>query len=308
MTRTAPKETPAQIHLTEVGPRDGLQNECRQLSVEQRRELIDRLARAGLRDIEVGSFVRASRIPQMSNTDEVARGLPRREGVRYWGLVPNQRGLERAIEAGIDDVAVVVSASETHNQRNLNRTREETLAEIAGIARRARGDRMGLRVYVSTAFGCPYEGDVAPRTVLDLADRLMDLGPSEISLGDTIGVGHPRRIRELCERSLERYGAERIALHLHDTQGLAVANALAALELGVRRFDGSIGGLGGCPYAPGASGNVGTEDLVNLFRHHGIDVGADLESLIETSRWLEQDLELEIQSPYYRYAMLARVG
>jgi hydroxymethylglutaryl-CoA lyase len=308
MTRTAPHEAPAQIHLVEVGPRDGLQNECRQLGVAQRRELIDRLARAGLRDIEVGSFVRASRIPQMSNTDDVARGLPRREGVRYWGLVPNQRGLERAIEAGIDDVAVVVSASETHNQRNLNRTREETLAEIAGIARRALGERLGLRVYVSTAFGCPYEGDVAPQTVLDLTDRLMDLGPSEISLGDTIGVGHPRRIRELCQRSLERYGADRIALHLHDTQGLAVANALAALELGVRRFDASIGGLGGCPYAPGASGNVGTEDLVNLFRHHGIDVGVDLESLIATSRWLEQDLELEIQSPYYRYAMLARVG
>jgi hydroxymethylglutaryl-CoA lyase len=137
---------------------------------------------------------------------------------------------------------------------------------------------------------------------------MFDLGPSEITLGDTIGVGHPRRIRELCQRALERYGADRVALHLHDTQGLAVANALAALELGVRRFDGSIGGLGGCPYAPGASGNVGTEDLVNLFRHHGIDAGVDLEALVSTSRWLEQELGLEIQSPYYRYAMLARVG
>lgn len=297
-----------EIQLIEVGPRDGLQNECRQLTVEQRLELIDRLVRAGLRDVEIGSFVRASRIPQMSNTDEVARRLPAAEGVRYWGLVPNRRGLERALETGIRHVAMVISASETHNQRNLNRQRRETLAEIESIAARARSEGLGSRVYVSTAFGCPYEGDVPPDTVLEVTDPLFDLGITEVSLGDTIGVGHPRRIRELCQRALERYGAERVALHLHDTQGLAVANALAAYELGVRRFDGSIGGLGGCPYAPGASGNVGTEDLVNLFRHHGLRLDVDLEQLVAASRWLEQDLELDVQSPYYRYATLARVG
>jgi hydroxymethylglutaryl-CoA lyase len=298
----------ATIRIFEVGPRDGLQNECREPSVEQRLELIGRLVGAGLEDVEIGSFVRASRIPQMARTDEVARRLPAADGVRYWGLVPNRKGLERAVDAGVSHVAMVVSASETHNQRNLNRARRETLAEIEGIAARARRENLSTRVYVSTAFGCPYEGDVAPDTVLEVTDALVDLGIQELSLGDTIGVGHPRRIRELCQRSLERYGADRVALHLHDTQGLAVANALAALELGMRRFDGSIGGLGGCPYAPGASGNVGTEDLVNLFRHHAVEVDVDLDRLVSTSRWLEQELELEIQSPYYRYASLARVG
>lgn len=308
MTSRPSSEVAHGVRLIEVGPRDGLQNECRHLSVDDRVALVDRLVDAGLRDVEIGSFVKASRIPQMADTDEVARRIRRRENVRYWALVPNRYGLQRAIDAGIRHVAVPISASETHNQRNLNRSRAETLAEIGAIAEHTHREGICLRIYVSTAFGCPYDGHVPVDEALDLVSQLIDLGPAEVSLGDTIGVGHPRHIRELCQRALDAHGPERIALHLHDTQGLAVANALAAFELGVRHFDGSIGGLGGCPYAPGASGNVGSEDLVNLFRHYGIDLEIDLDALIATSRWLENSFGLEIQSPFYRYATLARVG
>ncbi len=290
------------LRLTEVGPRDGLQNERHILDVEARVELIERLVDAGCKEIEIGSFVHPRWVPQMTDTDQVAARLGRREGVLYWGLIPNLRGLERAIAAGLTHVAVVMSASETHNLKNINRTRETSLTEIAQIARIVRERGMVLRTYISTAFGCPYEGDVDFALVLELTEKMLALGSEGVSLGDTIGVGNPKIIRDGCRRALERFGPEKIILHLHDTQGLALANALVAFEIGVRRLDSSIGGLGGCPYAPGASGNVGTEDIANLFCGLGLDPGLAIEKLVRISHWLEESFAVRISSKYFRYA------
>ncbi len=293
----------ASIRITEVGPRDGLQNERRVLDVSQRVELVERLADAGLKEIEIGSFVHPRWVPQMSDTEAVAARVRRRPGVIYWGLIPNMRGLERAIDAGLTHVATVMSASETHNRKNINRTREQSLAEIRAIAEQVAARGMVLRTYVSTAFGCPFEGAVDFEQVLSLVRALADLDPEGISLGDTIGVGQPERIEAGCRRALEVLGADRLVLHLHDTQGLALANALVAVQAGVRRLDSSVGGTGGCPYAPGASGNVGTEDLVNLLEGLGLATGVALDRLVTTSRWLEQSVGVRLSSRYYRYAL-----
>ncbi|MDQ7007647.1 MAG: hydroxymethylglutaryl-CoA lyase [Acidobacteriota bacterium] len=291
------------VRITEVGPRDGLQNERRLLDVDQRVELVERLADAGLREIEIGSFVHPRWVPQMSHTEAVAARVRRRPGVVYWGLIPNMRGLERAIRAGLTHVATVMSASETHNRKNINRTREQSLEEIRAIARRVAAEGLVLRTYVSTAFGCPFEGPVDFDQVLDLVRTLAELEVEGVSLGDTVGVGQPGQIREGCERALEVLGPEKLVLHLHDTQGLALANALVAVQAGVRRLDSSVGGTGGCPYAPGASGNVGTEDLVNLLEGLGFATGVDVGRLVETSRWLEQSAGVSLSSRYYRYAL-----
>ncbi len=290
------------VRLTEVGPRDGLQNEARLLDVERRVALVERLVEAGLSEIEVGSFVHPRWVPQMAGTDELARKLPRREGVDYWGLVPNLRGFERALAAGITHVSVVVSASETHNQKNINRSRDETLAGIEAIAARCRAEKIALRAYVSTAFGCPYEGHVPFAEVLELSHRLADLGVEGLSLGDTVGVGRPRQVAEGCARALDEFGAELVILHLHDTKGLGITNAYAAAEAGVRRFDASAGGLGGCPYAPGASGNVASEELVHLLEGLGFDTGVDLDRLAELARWVNDKLEIPVASRYARWA------
>jgi hydroxymethylglutaryl-CoA lyase len=279
------------VGIYEVSPRDGLQNEAEIVSTEAKLELIALLATSGLRGIEVASFVSPSWIPQLADADELVGVLRRSPGVRYGALVPNEKGYERLRAAGpIDIVGTFVSASETHNQKNVNCSIDEQLARLAPVFERTRADGIAVRAYVSTVCGCPYEGEIAVSAVVDLARKLIERGAAEISLGDTIGVGHPNQVRELVRAIASEVPVERIALHLHDTYGRALANAQAGFEEGVRIFDSSLAGLGGCPYAPGASGNVATEDLVDLFEREGIRTGVDLDALVDASAWLERDV------------------
>ena len=279
------------VDIYEVGPRDGLQNEAGFVPTRSKLELIERLAAAGLRRIEVAAFVSPSWIPQLADADEIAAALPRRPGVTYGALVPNEKGYDRLRAAGGIGVAgAFISASETHNRKNVNCSIAEQLARLAPVFERARADGVAVRAYVSTACGCPYEGDVAVDAVVGLARRLLACGAAEISLGDTIGVGHPIQVRDLVRAVASEVPIERIALHLHDTYGRALANAQAGFEEGVRIFDSSLAGLGGCPYAPGASGNVATEDLVDLYEREGIRTGIDLDALVDASGWLECDV------------------
>lgn len=278
-----------EVCVYEVGPRDGLQNEPETVPTDAKRELVGRLCAAGLTHVEVTSFVSPKWIPQLADGDALAASLPRRPGVRYSALVPNERGYERFRAAGTLDVAAVfLSASETHNRKNLNCSIAEQLERIRPVAERARADGHGLRAYVSTVCGCPYEGAVAPGGVAELSARLLALGATEISLGDTIGVGHPRGIRELVAAVGGVAPLASLALHLHDTYGRALANVQAGYEAGIRTFDASLAGLGGCPYAPGASGNVATEDVVDLFERSGVATGVALERLVDASEWLER--------------------
>ena len=278
------------IALYEVGPRDGLQNEPETVPTEAKLELVLRLVRAGLRRIEITSFVSPKWIPQLADADELAARVPRPPGVVYSALVPNEEGYARLREAELPVAAFFVSASETHNRKNVNRGIAEHLERLRPVAARARADGVRLRAYVSTACGCPYEGPVAPAAVVALVARLRELGADEISLGDTIGVGTPGQVRALVRAVAEAHPLERVALHLHDTYGRALANAAAGFEEGVRTFDASLGGLGGCPYAPGASGNVASEDLVDLFEREGVATGVDLDALVAASGWLEDEV------------------
>jgi hydroxymethylglutaryl-CoA lyase len=278
---------PERVTITEVGPRDGLQNEDLMLDVAKKVEFIDRLGASGLRRIEATSFVSPKAIPQMSNASEVMTQLKRRPGVTYIALVPNEVGARNAIAAGADELATVVSASETHNQRNVNRSVEESLSGIAAVAQLAAGARLPWCGYVSTAFGCPYEGAVPPARVIEIAGRLRALGAYAIALGDTVGAGDPRGVSALVQQFREALPDVPLRLHFHDTRGTGLANVLAALEEGADGFDASIGGLGGCPYAPGAAGNVATEDLVYMLHRMGVETGIDLATLVDASRWIE---------------------
>lgn len=293
------------VTLYEVGPRDGLQNEPEPVATEAKRELIGRLVGAGLRRIEVTSFVSPKWIPQLADADALCAALPRDSRAVFSALVPNEAGYERFRAAALPVAAFFVSASETHNRKNVNRGIVEHLDRFRPLAERARSDGVRLRAYVSTVCGCPYEGAVSVAAVTDLVERLLALGVDELSLGDTIGVGHPRQVRELTSAVAGVAPLERIALHLHDTWGRALANVQAGFEAGVRTFDASLGGLGGCPYAPGASGNVATEDIVDLFARAGVATGVDLDALVDASAWLEQDvLARALPSRVYR----ARLG
>ena len=289
------------VRIFEVGARDGLQNEDVMLSVDQKVEMIHRLVDAGIRDIEIGSFVHPDWVPQLADTAEVAARIDRRPDVRYWALVPNRKGLERALEADISHIATFMSASETHNKKNVNRTIGESLRCLEDAYEIALEEDCTIRAYVSTVFGCPYEGEVDFDRVLDIGGKLLDFGADMISLGDTIGAGTPLQVRRECARAVEELGRERVALHLHDTQGLALTNAFVAFELGMRTFDCSVGGTGGCPYAPGAAGNVGSEDLLHMFDAMGLDTGIDLEAVLATSRWIDESTDIEISSRYYDY-------
>jgi len=294
------------VGLYEVSPRDGLQNEAEFVSTEAKLELIALLATSGLRRIEVASFVSPSWIPQLADADELVASLRRSSGVRYGALVPNEKGYERLRAAGpMDIVGTFISASETHNQKNVNCSIDEQLARLAPVFERARADGIAVRAYVSTVCGCPYEGEIAVSAVVDLARKLIERGAAEVSLGDTIGVGCPNQVRELVRAVASEVPIERIALHLHDTYGRALANAQAGFEEGVRIFDSSLAGLGGCPYAPGASGNVATEDLVDLFEREGIRTGVDLDALVDASAWLERDV---LSKPLPGRVFRARLG
>lgn len=301
-----PDPTPPRATIVEVGPRDGLQNERVRLSTDQKLAMIRGLVAAGLRHVEVGSFVHPRWIPQMADTAEVVRQLPDDDGVHYWTLVPNDRGLDNALDAGARSIAVFMSSSESHNKKNLNRTIEESLENIRGVAGRALSHGLEVRAYVSTVFGCPYEGDVDFGRVLDIADALLELGAVQVSLGDTTGMGTPMQVRTSLERALERFDTAQLALHLHDTRGVGVANALVAWDAGIRTFDASVGGMGGCPYAPGAAGNLGTEDLVHMLDAMGVDTGVDLDGLLDVSRRLEFDHGATLNSAFYRYARAGR--
>jgi len=276
------------VTVHEVGPRDGLQNEARTLPTEEKLELVAALVAAGLPRVEATSFVSPQWIPQLADAEAVVAGLPRAPGVAYTVLVPNARGLDRLLgtleRAGEGrpevEAAVFLSASETHNRKNLNRSVDETLRELEALVPRARAAGLPVRGYVSTVWGCPYEGAVDPARAAGIAARLVALGCRQVSLGDTIGVGTPGQTRRIVAEVLRTLRPEQVALHLHDTRGTALANVLAGLEAGVTIFDASVGGLGGCPYAPGASGNLATEDLVYMLHGMGYETGVDFERLV----------------------------
>jgi isopropylmalate/homocitrate/citramalate synthase len=274
------------VRIYEVGPRDGLQNEAVAISVADKVRFIELLADAGLREIEATSFVAPRAIPQLADADEVMAGLPRRPGVRYPVLVPNLRGLDRAERSGVDAIAVFTAATDAFTEHNIGLTVDQSLEAFAAVLARAGELRWWRRAYVSTAFGCPYTGAVAPERSVEVARRLVELGADEICFGDTIGVAVPSQVGPLIERAL---GAglrlDRVALHFHDTRGTALANVVAGLAVGVRCFDASTGGTGGCPYAPGAAGNLATEDLVYLLDGLGMDHGARLEGVLEAARF-----------------------
>jgi hydroxymethylglutaryl-CoA lyase len=280
-------QLPERVTITEVGPRDGLQNEDMFLDVARKVEMIERLAASGLRRIEAASFVSPKSIPQMRDAAEVMAQMPRAPGVTYVALVPNEIGARNAIDAGADELATVVSASETHNRRNVNRSVEESLTGIDVVARLADDAGKPWCGYISTAFGCPYEGAVPVQRVAEIGVRLRGLGSYAIALGDTIGAANPRQVSATVREVRQRLPGVPLRLHFHDTRGTGLANVLAALEEGVDSFDASIGGLGGCPYAPGAAGNVATEDLVYMLHRMGIATGVDLASMVETARWIE---------------------
>jgi hydroxymethylglutaryl-CoA lyase len=275
---------PEKVTIVEVGPRDGLQNEPPFVPTDDKLELIFQLAQTGIRRIEITSFVHPRAVPQLQDSDAVARTAIRQPGVTYSALVPNEKGLERALLAGMDSIAVFVSASETHNRRNVNMTISDSLQGFARIAAKAAGLGIFIRGYVVTAFGCPLEGKIDPGRVEFIIEEYLRLGITEIALGDTTGMANPRSVEQLLARIFPLPGQASLALHFHDTRGLALANILVALQRGVTIFDGAIGGRGGCPYAPGSSGNVATEDLVHLMTEMGIDTGVNLEALLDCAR------------------------
>lgn len=275
---------PATITLVEVGPRDGLQNERAIIPIDAKVAFVEALAGAGLREIEVSSFVSPKWVPQLADASEVFGRVKRRDGVVYSALVPNMKGMERALAAGVRKVAVFTAATETFCKKNINMSLADSIRAFEPVVLEAKKNRVEVRGYVSVAFGCPYEGDVPPDRAADVAKRLADLGCDELSIGDTIGVAAPRDVERLMP--LVKFPKDRTALHFHDTRGTAVANAFAAAQLGYSRFDSSAGGLGGCPYAPGAAGNVATEDLVYAFERSGCRTGVDLEKIAAAARAL----------------------
>ena len=281
---------PDRVTIYEVGARDGLQNESVVVDVATKIEFIHRLIASGLRAVELTSFVPPSWIPQLADAELLLAGLGELDG-RYPVLVPNQRGLDRALSSGVREIAVFASATETFAQRNLNRSREESLAIFADVAKRALDAGLAVRGYVSMCFGDPWEGDVQPAAVADVVERLVAMGCGEVSLGDTIGVATPGQVAALLDELARRgIGPDRLAVHFHDTYGQALANTLSALQHGVTTVDASAGGLGGCPYAGSATGNLATEDLVWHLQGLGIETGVDLESLCRTSLWMAEQL------------------
>jgi len=286
------------ITVVEVGPRDGLQNERASVSTADKIELVDRLGASGLPVIEVSAFVSPKWVPQMSDAEQVFAGITRRGGTRYTALVPNASGLERAQRAGVTEVAIFAASSETFSRKNINQGIDDSLATYKAVCDLALAAGMRVRGYLSTAFGCPYEGTVEPETVATLAGRLLDLGVFEVAVSDTIGIAHPGQVAQVLDIVLARTPADRIALHFHDTRGTALANVLTALPYGIATFDASVGGLGGCPYAPGAAGNLATEDLIYMLNGLGAETGVSLPALSEASSFIGSRLDHPLPSRY----------
>jgi hydroxymethylglutaryl-CoA lyase len=276
------------VVVYEVSPRDGLQNESKILSVSDKKELVAALVAAGLRQVEVTSFVSPRWVPQLADAAELVKALPAAPSVTYSALCPNATGLERARAVGLKEVAIFLSASETHNQKNTNKSIARSLEVFEELIPVARDAGMRVRAYVSTVWGCPYEGNVDPGRALEITRDLIRWGVYQVSLGDTIGVGTPLQTQRICELFLAEFAAEQLALHFHDTRGTALSNVLTGLMAGIRTFDASVGGLGGCPYAPGAAGNLATEDLVYMLDGMGIETGVDLPKLIEAGHVAER--------------------
>lgn len=293
---------PARVTVVEVGPRDGLQNEAVTIATADKVAFIDLLSAAGCPVVEVGAFVSPRWIPQMSDTAEVCAAITRHPDTRYAVLVPNLAGLDRAHAAGIAEVAIFAASSETFSLKNINKSIAESLTVYTAVCERAATLGIRVRAYLSTAFGCPFEGDVDSRRVADVAAALVAMGAFEVAVSDTIGIAHPGQVVDVVGVVAKRVPLEKIALHFHDTRGTALANVLTALDLGIATFDASAGGLGGCPYAPGATGNLATEDLVYMLDGLGVETGVNLGALLEASRFIESRIGHPLPSRYYRAA------
>src|SRR5438309_5042357 len=287
---------PKTVRIVEVGPRDGLQNESAIVPTAKKAEFIKLLRAAGLQNIEVASFVHPDRVPQLADAQELVGQLEPSTNVRYSALVPNMKGLERAVESGIRRIAVFTAASETFNKKNINMGIQESIDVFKPVVARALKEGMSVRGYVSTCFVCPYEGAIAKERVGDVTAALFDLGVDEVSIGDTIGAATPQDVETTCGYLQQRFPGHKIAMHFHDTYGMAIANVYQSLQMGFTIFDSSAGGIGGCPYAPGASGNVATEDLVYLLEGMGVRTGIDVDKLVQTSLKMERVLGRELPS------------
>jgi len=287
------------VAIVEVGPRDGLQNEQAHVSTEDKIEFVNRLSAAHLPVIEVSAFVSPKWVPQMADAAEVFAGILRAPGTRYSALVPNLAGLERALQAGVSEIAVFASSTETFSRKNINQSIDESLATYRSVCERAIAAGLRVRGYLSTAFGCPFEGAVDPQQVARVAMRLAELGVFEVAISDTIGIAHPGQVPRVLEAVLARIPVERIALHFHDTRGTALANVLASLSFGIATYDASAGGLGGCPYAPGAAGNLATDDLIYMLDGLGIETGVSLAAVSEASTFIASKIDHPLPSRYF---------
>ena len=299
---------PKSVTIVEVGPRDGLQNEAEFVPTEQKIELIERLSETGLKRIEITSFVHPKAIPQLEDSEEVVKRVQSRPGIVYSTLVPNEKGLERALAAGVKEIGLFVSASEIHNQKNVRMSIADSLRGFRNIAEKAHANGTRTRGYVVTAFGCPYEGRIPLEKVEFIVKEYQTLGVHEIALGDTTGMANPVQVSRMIQRIKPLFDKTGLALHFHDTRGAALVNIFAALQEGVTVFDGSIGGLGGCPYAPGASGNVATEDLVNMLEEMEIETGINLEKLIQCAQYAREIIKKDLPGHLIRAGRICWEG
>jgi hydroxymethylglutaryl-CoA lyase len=294
------------ITVVEVGPRDGLQNEDAAVSTTDKIEFVNRLTQANLPVIEVSAFVSPKWVPQMADAAEVFAGIARRAGTRYTALVPNLAGLDRAMAARVNEVAVFAASTETFSRKNINQSIDESLIVYKQVCDRARAAGVRVRGYLSTAFGCPFEGEVAPERVAEIAARLAALGVFEVAVSDTIGIAHPGQVPRVLDAVLARVPADQVALHFHDTRGTALANVLAALPYGITTFDASAGGLGGCPYAPGAAGNLATDDLIYMLDGLGLDTGVSQAALSDASAFIATKIDHPLPSRFAQAAAASR--
>lgn len=285
-----PNKLPTEVKIIEVGPRDGLQNEAQTISAEVKIELVDRLSQAGFRNVEAASFVSPKWVPQMATSSEVMAGIQRRDGTIYSALVPNMKGFDAALAAGVDEVVIFAAASEAFSQKNINCSIAESIERFRDVAQAAKQNKLRLRGALSCAFGCPYQGEVSGDSVADVVRRLRDLGCDEIDIADTIGVATPRHVQTIMQRAIDEFPIERLSGHFHDTYGQALANIYASLEVGITIYHASVAGLGGCPYAKGATGNVATEDVLYMMRGLGIETGIDFDKVVDAGQFISRQL------------------